>query len=185
MEPYILITYLNDFIFCPLSIYFHQMYGNTATTLFQDIAQIEGKNVHESIENKKYSTKTQVLQGIDVYSQEYNLCGKIDIFDNDQGLLTERKKHINKIYDGYVFQLYAQYFCLSEMGYKVKKLRFYSYDDNKVFPVELPNENADMFEKFIQTISDINNFDISNFLQTNKEKCARCIYEPSCDRTLL
>ena len=28
MDDYILISWLNDFIFCPISIYFHQLYGN-------------------------------------------------------------------------------------------------------------------------------------------------------------
>ena len=75
---------------------------------------------------------------MDVYSGEYNLCGKIDLFDVERGLLTERKNHIEKIYDGYVFQLYAQCLCLREMGYTVKSMRFYSSTDNKTYSVRLP-----------------------------------------------
>jgi len=29
---------------------------------------------------------------MDIYSSEYNLCGKIDLFDTEKGLLTERKR---------------------------------------------------------------------------------------------
>ena len=38
------------------------------------------------------------------------------------------------------YQLYAQYFCLREMGYEVEKLKLYSLDDNKVYEIPLPNE---------------------------------------------
>ena len=185
MEGYILISYLNDFIFCPISIYFHQLYGGLSTRLYQDVPQIDGKNAHEAIDEKRYSTKKSILQGFEIFSSEYNLCGKIDVFDIDSGLLTERKKHITTIYDGYVFQLYAQYFCLKEMGFNVKNMRFYSSDDNKVFSVKLPCDNEEMLNKFLKTIDDINNFDISNFNQTNKGKCLRCIYEAFCDRSMI
>ena len=52
--------------------------------------------------------------------------------------LIERKKKITTIYDGYVFQLYAQYYCLIEMGYLVEKIQFYSFDSNKTYPIKLP-----------------------------------------------
>ena len=122
---------------------------------------------------------------MEVYSTEYNLCGKIDIFDIDKCLLTERKKHITRIYDGYVFQLYAQYYGLTEMGYAVKEMRFYSSDDNKTYPVMLPHEDGAMNEAFKKTIEDINNFRLEDFTQTKSEKCKRCIYEPMCDRGLV
>lgn len=185
MEPYILITYLNDFVFCPVSIYFHQMFGRITPVLYQDISQIEGKQAHETIENVCYSSRKEVFQGISVYSEEYKLCGKIDIFDADKGLLTERKKHITRIYDGYIFQLYAQYFCLTEMGYAVHRMRFYSSSDNKVFPVKIPHEDKQMLERFEKTIQEINTFDMDKFQQTNRSKCEKCIYETCCDRSLL
>lgn len=185
MEGYILISYLNDFVFCPISIYYHQLYGELSTRIYHDLPQIEGKFVHEAIDEKKYSTKKNILQGIEIFSEKYNLCGKIDIFDVDNGLLTERKKHISKIYDGYIFQLYAQFFCLSEMDYVVKNMRFYSSDNNKVFPVELPEENTEMYSKFVKTIEEINCFDISSYNPSNIGKCQRCIYENLCDRSLI
>ena len=184
MELYLKITYLNDFIFCPLSIYYHQLYGDLAERLYYNNAQLDGKAVHETIDNQHYSTHKNILQGIDVYSDEYKLCGKIDIFDTEKGLLTERKKHIEKIYDGYLFQLYAQYFCLKEMGYDVKKIRFYSSDDNKVYDVALPEENPEMFEKFKATSNKMQNFDVASYEPTSAEKCRNCIYNDFCDRPL-
>ena len=102
----------------------------------------------------------------------------------EKGLLTERKKHIDTIYDGYVFQLYAQCLCLREMGYTVKSMRFYSSDNNKVYPVLLPEENAEMFEKFKSTNVAMQSFSPSNYEPQSPEKCHHCIYNDFCDRPL-
>ncbi len=185
MEEYIKITYLNDFIFCPLSIYFHQLYGSQSEISYYNESQMNGKAAHVAIDEKRYSTHSNILQAIDIFSEEYKLCGKIDIFDMDKSLLTERKKKISTIYDGYIFQLYAQYFCLTEMGYMVKNLRFYSFDTNKVFPIPLPQDDFIMFEKFKHTIQSIREFNIEGFIQTNDQKCKYCIYNNFCDRTLV
>ena len=185
MEEIILISYLNDFIFCPLSIYFHKLYGAIDKTLYQTTFQINGTNAHKAIDNRTYSAKSNILQGINVYSNKYGFQGKIDIYDADKGLLTERKNKIIKIYDGYVFQIYAQYFGLSEMGYEVESIRFHSLSDNKNYNVELPQNNKEMFEKFERLIKDIRTFDMEKFVQTNQAKCQNCIYEPSCDRSLV
>ena len=99
--------------------------------------------------------------------------------------MTERKNKIIKIYDGYVFQIYAQYFGLSEMGYEVESMRFHSLSDNKNYNVELPQNDKEMFEKFERLIKDIRTFDMEKFVQTNQAKCQNCIYEPSCDRSLV
>lgn len=185
MEETILISYLNDFIFCPVSIYFHKLYGAMDKTLYQSSFQINGTNAHKAIDSKKYSTKKNVLQSINVYSEKYGFQGKIDVFDVDKGLLTERKNKIITIYDGYVFQIYAQYFGLTEMGYDVKKLRFHSLSDNKNYDVKLPKDDNEMLEKFENLIKEIRLFNMENFVQTNIKKCQKCIYEPSCDRSLL
>lgn len=185
MEQYLKISYLNDFIFCPISIYYHQLYGELSERLYYSKAQLDGKAVHEAVDNKHYSTHKNILQGLDIYSEKYNLCGKIDIFDTKTGVLTERKKHIEKIYDGYLFQLYAQYFCLKEMGYDVKKLRFYSYDDNKIYNVDLPEDNEIVFRKFVETNLAMQKFNVEDFIPTSQEKCRNCIYNDFCDRPLV
>lgn len=184
MESYLKISFLNDFIFCPLSIYYHQLYGDLSERLYYGESQLNGKAAHAAVDEKRYSTHKNILQSIDIYSDEYNLCGKIDTFDTEKGLLTERKKHIDVIYDGYVFQLYAQCLCLREMGYSVKNLRFYSSDDNKVYPIELPENNSVMFEKFKNTNQKMQEFDVESFVPTNAEKCQKCIYNNFCDRPL-
>ena len=160
------------------------MYGNMDKMIYQTESQLNGTAVHKNIDKKCYSMQN-ILSGIDVYCEKYNLIGKIDVYFNDKKILRERKKKIVKIYDGYIFQLYAQYFSLKEMGYDVKQLQLHSIDDNKTYKIELPNDNLEMFEKFEDTIEQIKLFNMDGFVQTNLEKCKKCIYEPACDRSLL
>ena len=177
----ILFTQLNDFIFCPASIYFHSLYGNnTDRVAYQTTYQINGTAAHKTIDENHYSSRKNILQGIEVYCEKYNLVGKIDLFDIEKGKLTERKRTVKKIYDGYVFQLYAQYYSLIEMGYAVNKMQIHSITDNKNYEIELPVKNMEMNLKFEKLISDIRQFDLNGFKQDNVEKCHNCIYEPAC-----
>ena len=185
MEEIILISYLNDFIFCPVSIYFHKLYGNLEQTLYQRDYQINGKSAHRTIDEKTYSTSANILQGIDVYTEKYGILGKIDVFDISKGILTERKNKITEIYDGYIFQVYAQYYALEEMGYKVNKIRLHSMEDNKTYNIDIPEKNILLKDKFDKLIRDMHEFKFENFKQTNRKKCEKCIYEPSCDRSLI
>ena len=183
-ENPISISNLNDFIFCPMSIYFHMLYGETDNMQMQSHYQLNGKAVHDSIDNNRYSSATDVLQGISVISEKYGVYGKIDLYYSSLGLLVERKRQIKQIYDGYLFQLYAQCFGLREQGYVVKKLQLYSYVDNKKYDVALPENNPEMLASFEQLLVEMRRFDMNVFIQSNQEKCSRCIYEPACDRSL-
>lgn len=185
MEEVILISYLNDYIFCPASIYFHRLYGNLEGMLYKRKDQINGSAAHIAVDNKKYSTRKDVLQGIDVFCKEFNIIGKIDVFDIKTGVLTERKNKIQQIYDGYIYQVYAQYYALIEMGYEVSKIRLHSIIDNKNYDIKLPTEDVKMDNSFRMLLHSINEFDISQFKQSNIKKCEGCIYEPSCDRSLI
>ena len=185
MELYLKISYLNDFIFCPLSIYYHQLYGELSERMYYSKSQLDGKKAHSAIDEKRYSTHKNILQSLDIYSNEYKLCGKIDIFDTEKGLLTERKNHIETIYDGYIFQLYAQCLCLREMKYDVKKIRLYSCDDNKIYKIPLPESDEPMFNKFKNINKKLQEFSPALYKPTNAEKCRNCIYNDFCDRPLV
>ena len=185
MDDAILITELNDFIFCPVSIYFHKLYKDLDRMVYQNTDQINGTAAHKNVDEGSYSSKRSILMGLDVYCEKYNLIGKIDIFDADRKILRERKKKVKTIYDGYVFQVYAQYFALTEMGYTVEQIEIYSMDDHKKYPITLPEDDREMCEKFEKVISDIRNFSMDNYIQTNNLKCQHCIYEPACDRSIV
>lgn len=118
-EIYISISTLNDFIFCPYSIYLHNVYENTDESLFHATPQIQGRIGHETVDEKKSSTRKDVLQALPVYSEKYGLMGKIDVYKTKDKYLIERKYQLRQIYQGQIYQLWAQMFCLQEMGYEV------------------------------------------------------------------
>lgn len=181
MEAYMPISFLNDFIFCPRSIYFHQLYGKSNKRLYQTTYQTRGINAHKTIDKKSYSSSGTVLQGFEIFSEKYRIGGKIDTFDVRKGLLVERKKKITVIYDGYIFQLYAQYFCLTEMGYTVKRLKLYSLDTNKSYHIKTPEEDPQRKKDFELLIDKMRLFSFEAPFQSSPNKCQNCIYNPLCD----
>jgi CRISPR-associated protein Cas4 len=185
MDELICITELNDFVFCPASIYFHNLYGGMDNMLMQTAAQINGTSAHKSVDEGYYSNASNVMMGTDIFCEKYGLVGKIDIYDRRKRVLRERKRSIKKIYDGYVFQVYAQCFALREMGYSVEKIELYSMIDNKTYNIQLPENNADMLKKFEKVIYDMRHLSLEQFYQNNQAKCMNCIYEPACDRSLI
>jgi CRISPR-associated exonuclease Cas4 len=132
------ISWLNDYTFDPKSIYFHNVLADFDTQSYHQKPQIEGNLAHQGIEQKTYSNSKKYLISKLVFSQEFELIGKIDIFDKDQKILIERKNKINQIYQGHIYQLWAQYFCLLEEGFEIKKLKIYSISDNKNYWLEIP-----------------------------------------------
>jgi CRISPR-associated protein Cas4 len=102
------------------------------------------------------------------------------LFDQESKTLIERKNKIKRIYDGYYLQLYAQYYCLIEMGFEVNNLKFYSISDNKSYPVKIPEINEKNYLKHI--IHKMRTFDLTNKdFKQNRNKCEKCIYRELCD----
>lgn len=141
--------------------------------------QTGGTIAHKTIESKTYSTEARYLQSLEVFSEQYGLIGKIDLYDQKTQTLTERKKKIQQIYDGQIFQLYAQKLCLEEMGYRVRKMEIYSMADNKKYPISI--SEAQKIE-FIKVLEAIKNFDFSEPKTTNLLKCDNCIYRTLCKK---
>lgn len=56
-ENPISISLLNDFVFCPASIYFHGLEQDAEKIVSQDTFQINGTAVHKSVDNGTYSSK--------------------------------------------------------------------------------------------------------------------------------
>lgn len=180
METYIPITWLNDFVFCPYSIYLHNVYGAHHTDVYHSSVQQKGLNDHRNIDKKTYSTLKGVLTSLNVFSDKYNILGVVDLLDTNRGYLVERKRQISKIYDGYKYQLYAQYFCLIEMGYEVKELFFFATSSNTKFPIPIPSQQV--VEDFEKHLNSVKTFDPAVFYQHNQNKCLNCIYVHLCDK---
>ncbi len=180
MESYLMITQINDFIFCPRSIFFHNVFSeNFDPSVFRETPQKVGTAVHRAVDEQRYSSRSDILQGITVYSEKYNLLGRIDIFDTASGQLTERKFSVTAVYPGFRYQLYAQYFALTEMGWNVRSLRLYSSKDNKCWPIPLPG--PDEINAFEHTMADIADYSLDQPFRPNPAKCAHCNYRSLCD----
>jgi len=184
-ENAIILSNINDFLFCPVSIYFHNLMDDSDRMLSQSKFQINGTHAHETIEDGRYTSRKDVLQGKEVYCEKYGLIGKVDLLDIRKGLLTERKKKISRLYEGQIFQVYGQYFALREMGYTINRLRVHSMDDNKNYDIIKPEEDPEMMSMFEDTIREMHTFKPDNYVQTNPCKCSNCIYEPMCGSSCL
>jgi len=178
MEDYIQISKLNDFIFCPYSIYLHSVYENFNAKTYHRTAQTVGKIAHKPVDNGTYTTSAHVLQGLEVSSDAYCLAGKIDTFDDKSGALVERKYKIKKVFDGYRYQLYAQMVCLREAGYRVKSLAIQSLSDNKRYKIPMPGEEE--MREFDELIDKISSYRPEVPKRKNAKKCAQCVYRPLC-----
>ena len=180
-EDYISISTLNDFIFCPYSIYLHNVYMESDTSMFHAAPQTTGRIAHRTIDTKKANNRADVLLSLPVYSERYHLMGKIDVFNKKTKRLIERKYRLEKIFQGQIYQLWAQMFCLREMGYEVESLAFYEISTNKMIPIDLPNdEETKSFSRFVY---EFQNFIPSDEFSVNPNKCRHCIYCNLCDKT--
>lgn len=181
MEELIPISTLNDFIFCPYSIYLHNVYMDTDEDIYHATPQTKGKEAHTSIDQKRASTKKLDLISLSVYSESLGIMGKIDIYKGDKKLLIERKYLLKQIYQGQIYQLWAQYFCMTEMGYDINQIAFYEISTNKMMPIQIPGDKErHEFESFLNSYKDYNPLDE---IKVNPNKCFHCIYCNLCDKT--
>ncbi len=178
MHDYIQIATINDFVFCPRSVYFHSIYYAFTDETYKSRDQKAGSLAHEASDAGRYSTRARYMQGAEVYSHELRIIGKIDIYDREAHELIERKRTIRRVYAGYRYQLYAQKACLEEMGFPVAKMTLHSLTDNKKYPV---TQSVRDFYYFTRTLQRMRSFDLahSTHLMRSK-KCARCIYRELC-----
>ncbi len=179
VEDLVTISSINDFLFCPRSLYFHSLYMTFAKDTYQDEPQISGEFAHEAIDYNKYSASKKVLQSLPVTSVEYGLTGKIDLYYLGSSLLIERKRKVKHIFPGYRFQLYGQYVCLKEMDYPVNCMEIYSFETNEHFNIMLPTRDELCSLKTI--VHNIRHYQpLEDKNQANEMKCARCIYSNLC-----
>jgi CRISPR-associated protein Cas4 len=142
--------------------------------------QTRGKAAHQSIDNKVASTKQSDIMALSVCSNKLKIFGKIDIYHKDTQKLIERKFELKQIYQGQVFQLWAQYFCMIEMGYTIKSIAFYEISRNRIIPIDIPGiKEYNILMTFINHYRD---FDPSMSFPINHNKCIHCVYSNLCDK---
>lgn len=153
---------------------------DTDEGLYHATPQTKGRIAHETIDTKKASNRADDLQSLPVLSEEFGLMGKIDIYKGKERKLIERKYQLRNIYQGQIYQLWAQYLCMREMGYNLESLAFYEISTNKMIPVDLPSDNQIVeFKQFLDTYR---NYDPSQPLHVNENKCKHCVYCNLCDK---
>jgi CRISPR-associated exonuclease Cas4 len=181
MEELIALSTLNDFIFCPYFIDLHNVYMDADEDIYQATPQTRGKDAHRTIDNKVASTKKLDLVALFVYSEQLGVMGKIDIYKGEQKLLVERKYQLKQIFQGQIYQLWGQFFCMIEMGYDVTQIAFYEISTNKMKPINLPGDSERKeLESFIERYKKYNP---NKPIMVNPNKCAHCIYCNLCDKT--
>lgn len=178
MEHYIAITTLNDFIFCPYSIYLHQIYNLNKEETYHSGFQSKGKRLHDFIENNQDGNDWKHAY---VYSEKLNIYGKIDDYNPLTKELVEYKSSLSVAFQGYYYQIWAQYLCLLEMGFEVIKLAFYDFKNNQKIPITLPTvEQINDLKRHIKCVKE---FDFLTEVKVNHNKCNHCIYSNLCERT--
>lgn len=182
MYDYIQISKINDFLFCPHSLYFHSVYEGFDDVHYKANPQIAGRLAHATIETNSAPVRESLLRGMEVFSERHGIVGKIDLFDTATGEFTERKRTIKEVRDGYRFQLWAQKCCLEEMGYTVNTMTLHSLTDNKKYDVRMNDEDI---ARFNATLVHMRSF---HPLRTKKAaraaQCAQCIYRELCKKTI-
>ena len=91
METFMPITYVNDFIFCPYSVYLHQVFDNNVEDLYSANPQQIGKLAHFDIDYFEKTEKSETLKGIYVISKKLGVYGKIDTYWINDKKLVESK----------------------------------------------------------------------------------------------
>lgn len=179
MESYTQISKINDFIFCPRSVYLHSIYDNFKKQTFQRTPQVAGSFAHQSIDRGTYSSLKRYVVALEIYSEELEICGKIDIYDKQTKTLIERKRTVKNIYDGYKYQLYAQMACMKEMGNPIEALLIHSLTDNKRYDIDMPTDKE--WAVFLELLETIKNYDVAQTpILYGSKKCPQCIYQPLC-----
>lgn len=174
MEPIINISQINDFIYCPKSLYLHNIYSNFDTQVYHDQPQTSGKIAHENIDNNSYTTSRHILQGISIYSEKLKIKGKIDIYDTQRKCLIERKYRVRQVYLGYRYQLFAQMYCVQEIGMIVSQLYIHSLADNIRHVIPLPDDQEK--HEFELLINRMREFDHQMLQSHSCNNCDSNIY---------
>lgn len=143
--------------------------------------QVRGRNAHATIDSKTTTPSNDRLESLSVFSQELGVYGKIDVYNRVKTSLVERKYQLKHIYQGQIYQLWAQFFCMIEMGYSISKLAFYEISTRKTTYIEIPGIHEK--KQLLSFVQQYNDFNPRDFKNTNINKCAHCVYLNLCDKT--
>ncbi len=99
MEELIRISTLNDFLFCPVSIYYQYLIDRLDRVEYQSEFQLNGSAAHRCINSGSYTISKDVLLGTEVCSVEFGLIGKFQ--ESDSLLIMKLSQYCEEIRMGY------------------------------------------------------------------------------------
>ena len=178
MDGLIPISNLNDFLFCPYSIYLHGIYQGAEEQAVKATVQNEGTRAHKEKEKTAEGAK---LVSLPVLSEKLGVFGIIDKYDPASGILTEYKNHLDRVFEGQIIQLQCQALCLSEMGYHVTELRL--FDIFKGTAVDIGFPNGKDRRRITELIEEYRGWSPEREIQVNPAKCRKCIYCALCEKS--
>ena len=111
------ISLIGNYLYCPYSIYLHNVYMEMDDSVYKAEHLYKGSAVHRAVDEKRMDNRKEVLQAFPVFSERMGLVGKIDVFNVKTGELVERKTKVDRIYPRHIYQLWGQMLCLREILY--------------------------------------------------------------------
>lgn len=180
MDGLIPITNLNDFLFCPYSIYLHGVYHGAEGETVKATVQNKGTLTHQK-ENSEKRSQQGVITELPVISEKIGIQGVIDSLDTLTGTLTEYKNHLKGPFKGQIIQIQAQALCLHEMGYEVKIARLLVLSDRHVIEVPLPSRAEK--KEITKLVKKIKAYNPEDEIPVNINKCKKCIYCALCEKS--
>ena len=149
--------------------------------IFHASPQVRGRLAHAATDNNTYSSRSSDITSLSVCSDELGIMGKIDLYRKDKKILIERKYLLKQIYRGQMYQLWAEYFCMVEMGYEIEKLAFYETSTNRMISVDIPGYREK--SELLNFICRFRNYSPELPITLNHNKCIHCVYCNMCDKT--
>ena len=155
---------------------------DTDGDVYTAVPQVRGCNAHKEVDNRTFSVDKDDVQNLKVWSETLELVGVIDLYRKAERHLVEFKYRVAEtLFLGQKVQLWAQYYCLSEMEYVVEKISVYETSTGKYHDVPLPgDEDKNVLQDLI---SRFRNFDLAQPYDINPKKCTHCIYCNLCHLT--
>lgn len=180
MDSLIPISELNDFIFCPYSIYLHNVFKSVDRDVYQAKPQVKGAISHkEEVDRKRFDSN--IITELPVISEKLGIQGVIDRYDSLSETLIENKYKLTNIYRGQLLQIWAQYYCMTEMDYPIRRLQFHVISTDSYIEISLPD--ASDIQSLVETIQRFRKYRPTDPIEINSNKCSHCIYNPLCDKT--
>ena len=154
---------------------------DTDEFFYKATPQIAGTIAHVKTELYTATKQSKDILSLQVYSDELGVVGEIDVYKLDKKQLIERKNTLKVIFRGQLYQLWAQYFCMVEMGYEIESMAFHEISTGKLIPINIPKDKEkqelkDFIKKYVNYVPD------KDIIPINKNKCLHCIYCNLCDK---